>query len=97
MSKKSQGSQKLASVLQSRMAQVAGGSSGIVAERGEIMDGKKLKLYSLPNDILSKSDYSVCSTIEKTASLKAGDQVLVIWTNDCEPVVIDKIKEASDT
>lgn len=90
----SKGAAKLASVLQRRMEQVIGGNSSIPVDRGEIMGGKKLKLYSIPDAILDKDDYSVCATIQSTSELKAGDQVLVVWTFDGEPVVIDKIIEA---
>ena len=90
----SKGGAKLASVLQSRMSQMIGGNKSVPIDRGEIMVGKKLKLYSIPNAILDKDDYSVCATIQSTSELKAGDQVLVVWTFDGEPVVIDKIVEA---
>ena len=53
-----------------------------------------MRLYSIPDAILYKDDYSVCLTIQSMSRLKAGDQVLVLWTFDGEPVVIDKIVEA---
>lgn len=90
----SKGAARLASVLQRRMEQVIGGNSSVAVDRGEIMGGKKLKLYSIPDAILDKDDYSVCATIQTTSELKAGDCVLVVWTFDGEPVVIDKIVEA---
>lgn len=90
----SKGAARLASVLQRRMEQVIDGNSSIPVDRGEIMGGKKLKLYSIPDAILDKDDYSVCATIQSTSELKAGDRVLVVWTFDGEPVVIDKIVEA---
>lgn len=94
MSNSNKGAAKLASVLQERMAQVIGGHNSIAVDRGEILSGKKLKLYSIPDSILDKDDYSVCDTIHSMSELKAGDQVLVVWTFDGEPVVIDKIVEA---
>lgn len=95
MSNSSKGASKLASVLQRRMNQTIRGETGIVAERGEIVSGRKLKLYSIPDAILDRDDYSVCVTIENESPLKAGDRVLILWTNDGEPVVIDKIIEAN--
>lgn len=88
------GGAKLAGVLHERMGKVAGHVAGIVAERGEIMSGLKLKLYSMPNEILDKDDYSVCASIQSVNALSAGERVLVIWTMDGEPVVIDRITEA---
>lgn len=90
----SKGAAKLASVIQRRMEQVIGGKSSVSVDRGEIMDGNKMRLYSIPDAILDKDDYSVCLTIQSMSRLKAGDQVLVLWTFDGEPVVIDKIVEA---
>lgn len=90
----SKGAARLASVLQKRMSQIINGGTSVVAERGEIVAGNKLKLYSIPDAILDKDDYSVCSTIQKTSPVKKGDQVLILWTFDGEPVVIDKILEA---
>lgn len=94
MSNSTKGASKLALVIQERMSQVVAGKHSIVAERGEILKGGKLKLYSLPEFSLSKGDYSVCATVYATRALKAGDRVLVIWTNDNEPVVIDRMIEA---
>lgn len=94
MSNSTKGASKLASVLQNRMAAIATGKSGIVAERGEILKGGKLKLYSLPEFVLDQGDYSVCVTVYNTRALKTGDRVLVIWTIDNEPVVIDRMIEA---
>ena len=97
----SKGASKLASVIQNRMSKVAARASGVVAEKGEILSGKRLKLYSLPDDILDKDDYSVCATItqklpcQKKEPINTGDQVLVIWTYDGEPVVVDRIVDAS--
>ena len=92
--KTNKGAAKLASVLQSRMVSVNNRMSPISVERGEILSGRKLKLYSVPDSILDKNDYSVCVTIQKTTPIKKGDRVLVVWTLDGEPVVIDKITEA---
>ncbi len=94
MSNTNKGSSKLASVLQERMFQVFNGNNSVSVDRGEILSGKKLKLYSIPDAILDKDDYSVCATINSTSELKAGNQVLVVWTFDGEPVIIDKIVEA---
>ena len=88
------GASKLASVLQKRMAQMMVDKTSVIAERGEIVAGRKLKLYSIPDAILDRDDYSVCVAIQDTRPLKKGDQVLIIWTADGEPVVIDKIVEA---
>lgn len=85
------GISSLASVIQRRMARVAGGNNSVNAETGEIVQGNKLKLHSIPNAVLKRRDYSVCATIQKTSPLKTGDRVLIVWTFDGEPVVIDKI------
>lgn len=85
------GISNLASVLQRRMARVNNNTTSVHAETGEIVQGNKLKLHSIPNAILKRSDYLVCSTIRKESSLKTGDRVLIIWTFDGEAVVIDKI------
>lgn len=90
----SKGASRLASVLQARMAKVMNGASSVIAEKGEILAGGKLKLYSIPDAILDKDDYSVCYSIQKTRALKKGDQVLIVWTFDGEPIVIDKIVQA---
>ena len=94
MSNSSKGGAKLASVLHERMKKTFNGNTGVIAERGEIVSGKKLKLYSIPDSILDRDDYSVCVTIQNESPLKVGDRVLILWTNDGEPVVIDKIIEA---
>lgn len=94
------GSAMLASVLQRRMSQVAIGNTSISVETGEILAGRKLKLSSLPNAILDKDDYSVCAGLQakmpcqKSYPINPGDQVLVAWTFDGEPVVVDKILRA---
>lgn len=93
-SNSTKGVAKLASVMQQRMAQMLKGGAGVIAERGEIVKGKKLKLYSIPDAILDRDDYSVCVSIQEQSPLKAGDRVLIVWTYDGEPVVIDKITEA---
>ena len=85
------GAAKLASVLQARMAKVSKRASTVTVEQGEIMKGNKLKLYSVPDAILDKDDYSVCATVYDTKPLKAGDKVLIVWTFDGEPVVVDRI------
>lgn len=85
------GISSLASVLQRRMSAVGKNISSVNAETGEIVQGNKLKLHSIPKAILKRSDYMVCSTIQKTSPLKTGDRVLIIWTFDGEAVVIDKI------
>lgn len=96
MSNSSKGASKLASVLQNRMAEVMKGSSSVSVDMGEIFSDNRLKLYSIPDAILDTNDYSVCATIQNTSKLKEGDKVLVVWTFDGEPVVIDKIIEASN-
>ena len=85
------GISNLASVIQRRMAAVGNNISSVNAETGEIMQGNKLKLHSIPNAILKRNDYKVCATIQKTSPLKTGDRVLIVWTFDGEAVVIDKI------
>lgn len=92
----SKGASKLASVLQSRMNQMNQRNSTVSVELGAILTGKKLKVDSLPEEVLDKDDYSVCETIVNTEPLKKGDRVLVVWTNDGEPVVIDKIIGADE-
>lgn len=94
------GTARFASVLQKRMSQVAGRAAGISVETGEILSGRKLKLSSLPGTILDKDDYSVCASLQTKMPCQngypfgPGDQVLVVWTYDGEPVVIDKILRA---
>lgn len=88
------GTAKLAAVIQARMKRTLSNGLNISVERGKIVKGMKLKLYSLPDAILEKDDYSVCYTIQDTRPLQAGDRVLVVWTYDGEPVVIDKLIEA---
>jgi hypothetical protein len=90
----SKGAARLADVLQSRMVQVMKHGSGVIVERGEIVKGRKLKLYSIPDSILDRDDYSVCMTVYDARPLKVGDRVLIVWTFDGEPVVIDRIAEA---
>ena len=98
----SKGSAMLASVLQERMSQVTKRNSSISVETGEILSGYKLKLSSIPGAILDKDDYSVCATIQqklpcqKNFPIKPGDKVLIVWTYDGEPVVIDKLLEADN-
>lgn len=109
MSNSNKGASKLASVLQQRMAQVSkkGSGHGVTVEFGEIVQGDKLKIYSIPGAILDSGDYSVCQGVtvrndlkcvceptpikEEDYTLKTGDKVLVVWTFDGEPVVIDKV------
>lgn len=89
-SNSNKGAAMLASILQKRMKEVSKREIGVTIETGEIMAGKKLKLSSLPNEILDKDDYSICTSTK----ISKGDQVLVVWTFDGEPVVIDKILRA---
>lgn len=109
MSNSNKGVSSLASVLQRRMSDVSkkGIGHGVSVEMGEIVQGNKLKLYSIPGAILGSGDYSICEGVkirdelkckceESTVlnndyTLKTGDKVLVVWTFDGEPVVIDKI------
>lgn len=92
----SKGAAKLASVLQSRMNKVSGRNVSLTAELGSIIAWKKLIVDSLPDVTLDEDDYCVCQTINETSPLKNGDRVLVIWTNDGDAVVIDKIVEADE-
>lgn len=109
MSNSNNGISNLASVIQRRMAQVAkkGAGHGVIVEFGEIVQGNKLKIYSIPGAILDRGDYSICEgvyirdslkcvcedspTRYKDFTLKTGDKVLIVWTFDGEPVVIDKV------
>lgn len=88
------GAAKLARELQLRMNKTSSHNSGVHVERGEIVSGRKLKLYSIPDSILDRDDYSVCYTVYDTRPLQVGDRVLVVWTYDGEPVVIDRLIEA---
>lgn len=85
----SKGASKLASVIQGRMNKVSNRLLNVTAEMGVILSGNKLKLDSLPDDVLTPNDYGVCSTYKE--SMKRGDRVLVIWTNTEEPIIVDKI------
>lgn len=87
--KSNKGASSLASVIQRRMAAVTKGTSSVSVEFGEIVQSNKLKLYSIPGAILDRSDYSLCEGAKN--ELKTGDKVLIVWTFDGEPVVIDKI------
>jgi hypothetical protein len=92
----SKGSHRLAVILQKRMKQVSGNSVSLVAELGTIVSGNKLKIDSIPEAALDSDDYVVCKTIYGTEPLKNGDRVLVIWTSDDDPVVIDKVSAIDD-
>ena len=107
MSESYKGASSLASVLQRRMAQVSkkGSGHGVTVELGEIVQGNKLKIYSIPGAILDSGDFSICQGVtirndikctcdgrnSEDYSLKTGDKVLIVWTFDGEPVVIDKV------
>ena len=109
MSNSNKGASSLASVIQRRMAQVSqkGSGHGVSVEFGEIVQGNKLKIYSIPGAILDRGDYSICEGVmvrdklkckceessvrDEDFSLKTGDKVLIVWTFDGEPVVIDKV------
>lgn len=90
MSNSNKGAYKLADVLQKRMNSVSGRNISISAEMGVILSGNKLKIDSLPEDILDADDYSICSF----ANVTSGDRVLVVWSEDGEPIVVDKIIRA---
>ena len=96
----SKGASSLASILQERMLLVNKRNSTISIETGEILSGYRLKLSSVPGAVLGKDDYSVCSTIQqklpcqKKFPIQPGDKVLIVWTFDREPVVIDKLYQA---
>ena len=96
----SKGASKLASVLQKRMSKIADRKDKVCVETGEILAGYKLKISSIPGQVLDKDEYSVCSTVQrkipcqKEFPIQPGDRVLVVWTFDDEPVVIDKLVEA---
>lgn len=87
----SKGANKLAVVLQKRMKAVSKGGVSVSSELGTILAGNKLKLDSLPDAVLDDDDYLVCQTICETKPLEKGDRVLVIWTDDGETVVVDKL------
>ena len=88
------GGAKLASTIQQRMFEMGKGLLPISVQKGEIVKDMKLKLYSVPDAILDRDDYSVCATIFSIGKLSAGDQVLVLATSDVDLVVIDKIIDA---
>lgn len=94
------GASKLASVLQKRMSKVAEHKTSVCVETGEILSGYKLKISSIPGQVLDKDEYSVCSTVQQkipcqnSFPIQPGDRVLIVWTFDGEPVVIDKLVEA---
>ena len=89
-SNSNKGAAMFASVIQKRMQQVSEIKVGIPIETGEIIAGGRLKLSSIPDTVLDKDDYSLCTSTQ----FKNGDKVLVVWTFDGEPVVIDKILRA---
>ena len=97
------GAAKLASAIQGRMAEMIARNSSVSVEAGEILSDYKLKISSIPGQILDKDDYSVCSTIQrkipcqKEFPIKPGDRVLVVWTYDGEVVVIDKLVSADSS
>ena len=99
----SKGASRLAGVLQNRMAQIAGRNTSVIVETGEILSGRKLKVSSLPGSVLDKDDYSVCASLQTKMPCQSsypfgvGDQVLVVWTFDGEPVVIDKLLRADSS
>ena len=95
MKNSSKGAAKLASILQKRMEKVVKGSSSILIDKGEILEKKKLKISSIPDAIIEKNVYLVCAGIKEARPLEVGDQVLVLWTFDGDPVVIDKIEPAN--
>lgn len=94
MSNSTKGASKLASVLQERMKKMVDRSQGIIIERGEIIHDNKVRLYSIPDAVLDPDDYSVCATVYKVSPLKEGETVLIVWTHDGEPIVLDRIVEA---
>lgn len=83
----SHGASRLAAVLQERMKSVNNHEGDVAAELGNIGKNNGLRVDSLPGITMDTGDYSTCSSYKP----KSGDRVLVIWTNDGEPVVIDKI------
>ena len=85
----SKGGSHLASVIQERIAAVKAKNGSVYAEIGKMVANDKLKLSSIPGIILDRTDYSVCASIE--AQLNVGIKVLVIWTYDGEPVIVDKL------
>ena len=84
------GTSKLAAVLQKRMKNVNTQSQGVYVEFGTITSGLGLKVDSIPNVNIRKSEYFICKGVYES-TLKAGDRVLVNWTYDGEIVVVDKI------
>lgn len=88
MSKNSnQGANRLANILQQRMKDLKNNENHISAELGSIDSNNWLRVDSLPGMAFTNEDYSVCASYKP----KNGDRVLVIWTDDDEPVVVDKI------
>lgn len=88
------GSYKLAMTIQNRIKKMNENNSTVNAELGTIVSGKKLKVDSLPDEIID--DYLVCSTVISQSKLSNGDRVLVIWTHDSDPVIVDQIAEGDD-
>ena len=101
MNNSQKGSAKLANILQGRMNNTSQRTVGVTVERGEVVSGHRLKISSVPGATLDKGDYTVCATIRRSlpcqgsSPINAGDKVLVLWTYDGEPVIIDKIVEAN--
>ena len=97
------GAAKLASSIQGRIAEMIARNASVSVEVGEILSDYKLKISSIPGQILDKDDYSVCTTIQrklpcqKEFPIKPGDRVLVVWTYDGELVVIDKLAAADSS
>ena len=83
----SQGATRLANVLQARMKSVKNNENHVSAELGLIDSNGWLRVDSLSGIAFTRDDYSVCNRYNPSN----GDRVLVIWTEDDEPVVIDKI------
>ena len=62
----------------------------VASELATITSGLGLKVDSLPDFTMKRSEYFICKGVYES-TLKAGDRVLVNWTYDGELVVIDKI------
>lgn len=90
------GKYKLAMAIQKRIQAMGGNNVAVSSELGTIVDGKKLKVDSLPEEIMDPDDYLICSTVISQTGLSKGDRVLVIWTQDADPVIVDKIIEGDE-
>lgn len=86
----SKGSSKLAAILQKRIKNLNNQSQSVAVELATITSGLGLKVDSLPNFTIKRSEYFICKGVYES-TLQAGDRVLINWTYDGEIVVVDKL------